>query len=141
MKYISIDGTDKSGKSTIIEEIFKKTNGLVFIIDRSPSGWNFFNELLGRSKNNNLYKKQYNSKLKDFRKLIDLSIILEVEESDWLKRCKDTNEPSLVGTLPFIEHQKELVKYFDKARYKNVLRLNTSKLTINECVNLIIKRI
>lgn len=141
MKFVSIDGIDKSGKSTLIERLFKETNGLVFIMDRSPSSWHFFNELLGRSENNPCYKKQYNNKVKDFRKFIDLSIILTVDEDIWLERCKEHNEPSLVGTLSFIEHQNKLVQYFDKARYPNVLRINTSEITIDECVNEILKRI
>lgn len=141
MKFISIDGIDKSGKSTIISELFKKTNGLVYIIDRSPCGWHFFNELLERNKDDNLYKKQYNAKLKDFRKLIDLSILLTIDRETWLERCKEHKEPPLVGNLSFVEHQEELVRYFTKARYPNVLKLNTGELTINECVNEIMKRI
>ncbi len=141
MKFVTIDGIDKSGKSSIASELFKKTNGLVFIIDRSMCSWHFFNELLERSKNTITYKKEYNSKLKDFRKLIDLSVILEVNEDDWKERCKEHEEPELVGNLPFSEHQKELTRWFDKAKYSNVLRLNTSELTVDECINLILKRI
>jgi len=141
MKIVTVTGIDKSGKSTIISELFKRTNGLVYIIDRDISTWHFFNELLERSKDNHLYKKQYNAKLKDFRKFIDLSILLTIDEETWLKRCKEHKEPSLVGNLSFLEHQKELVKYFTKAHYPNVLKLNTSELTVNECINEILKRI
>ena len=141
MKIVTITGIDKSGKSTIISELFKRTNGLVYIIDRDISTWHFFNELLERSKDNNLYKKQYNAKLKDFRKIINLSILLTIDKETWLERCKEHKEPPLVGNLSFAEHQKELVRYFTKAHYSNVLKLNTGKLTINECINEIIKRI
>lgn len=141
MKFITIDGIDKSGKSTIISEIFKRTNGTVLIMDRSLSGWHFFNELMERYNKNSSYKKDYNDKLKDFRKVVDLSIILELNEKDWKNRCKEHKEEPLIGNLPFLEHQKELIRWFDKAKYRNVLKLNTSELTINECINKIMKRI
>ena len=141
MKFITIDGIDKSGKSTIIAEVFKKTNGKVFIIDRSMSSWHFFNVLLDRIDENSSYKKEYNNKLKEFRRIVDLSIFLKVNEEDWIKRCKKENEPPLVGTLSMYDHQLQLEKYFMKARYKNILNLNTSHLTINECVNAILKRL
>lgn len=139
MKILTIDGIDKSGKTTIIQEVFKKTNGNIFIIDRGMSSWHFFNELLNRG--NNAYKKQYNSKIKDFRKIVDLSVLLTVEEDDWIERCKDSKEQKLIGNLSFDDHQNEIARYFNKAKYKNILKLNTSQVTIECCVNNILERL
>jgi len=141
MKFISITGIDKSGKSTIIQEIYEKTNGLVYVMDRDISTWHFFNILMDRDRHNISYKKEYNAKLKDFRRVVDLSILLNIDEDTWKNRCEKHNEQELVGTLSMLEHQKELSRWFDKAKYKNVLKLNTSELTIDECVNKILKRI
>ena len=143
MKIITIDGSDTSGKSTIIGKVFKKTNGTVMIMDRSISSWHFFNELTGRvpEKDRSWYKKQYNAKVKDFRKIVDLSILLTVEEEDWIERCEEHKEPELIGSLSFIEHQREIERYFNKAKYKNVLKLNTSHTTIDSCVNNILERL
>lgn len=141
MKFITIDGVDKSGKSALISKLFLKTNGLVYMQDRSLSGWNFFNSLLYRNKDNSSYYKEYKQKLKTFRKVVDLSIILEVNEKDWLARCKEAKEPELVGNLSFKDHQKELINEFNKAKYPNVLRLNTSELSEEDCINMILKRL
>jgi len=141
MRVLSIDGVDKSGKSSIIKEVFERTNGLVYILDRSPSSWHFFNELLERSKKDTAYKKEYNAKLKDFRKFVDLSVLLHVEEEDWKSRCKEHDEQDLVGDLSFREHQREIARYFQKAQYPNVLKLNTTDLSIDECVDKIMERI
>ena len=141
MRVVSIDGSDKSGKSSIIGELFQRTNGLVFIIDRSPSGWHFFNELLGRDKTDPKYKKEYNAKLKDFRKFVDLSVLLEVNEEDWKNRCEEHNEQQLVGDLSFKDHQKEIARQFSKAQYNNILKLNTTDLSIDECVEAILRRL
>jgi len=142
VKFITIDGTDKSGKSSIIEGIWKETNGLVYPMDRGLSSWHFFNVLLERiPKEDKVYHKEYKQKLKAFRQLVDLSVILSVNEEDWKTRCKEAKEQPLVGNLSFEEHQKELIHYFNKARYSNVLRLNTSELSEDECVNKILARI
>ena len=143
MKFITVDGIDKSGKSSIIKEVFSATNGTVLIMDRSLSSWHFFNEITDRvpEEQKIRYAKEYNAKLKDFRSVVDLSIILTVSEKDWLIRCKEHSEQPLIGDLNFDEHQREIERYFNKAKYKNVLRLNTTELTIEECVNLILKRL
>ena len=143
MKFISVDGSDKSGKSSILEGVWNATNGLVHIEDRSPSTWNFFNKLLDRipDKDKNVYEKAYKHKIGIYRQLLDLAVILEVSENDWSSRCLDHKEPTLVGDLSFKEHQKQLIKEFDKCKYPNVLRLNTSEKTLDECVTLILKRI
>ena len=139
MKFISVTGIDKSGKSSLINELYKRTNGLVYVMDRDISTWNFFNEFYRRIKNEKVYKKEYKNKLDAFRKLLDLAVILEVNEKDWKERCKKHNEQELIGS--FEEHSNGIRKSFDKARYPNVLRLNTSEKTLDECVKEICKRI
>ena len=142
MKCISITGVDNSGKSTLIQRLWDETDGKYYIQDRDLSTRHFFNILLGRvGYGDNVYLKQYKEKISAYRQLLDLAVILEVNEDDWSKRCLEHKEPKLVGILPFKEHQKELIRHFDKARYKNVLRLNTSELSEDECFDKIMKRL
>jgi len=142
MKCISVTGIDKSGKSTLIQRLWDETDGKYYIADRDLSTRHFFNILLGRvDDSDKVYLKEYKSKIAAYRQLLDLAIVLEVNEDDWSKRCLDHKEQPLVGNLNFKEHQKELIRYFEKARYKNVLKLNTSELSEDECVRLIYKRL
>lgn len=140
MKFITIDGIDKSGKTTLINALWKELNCKDYIMDRSISSWHCFNIMLGRVDNDKIYQKEYKNKLNAFRQLVDLSIILEVNEEDWKNRCLEHSEQPLIG-LPFKEHQELIHRYFNKAKYKNVLRLNTSNLSIDECLDIILKRL
>ena len=140
MKFISITGIDKSGKSTLINSLWKELGRKDYIMDRDISTWHCFNHMLNRVNNDKVYEKEYKNKLNAFRQLVDLAIILEVNEEDWNNRCKEHNEQDLVG-LPFKEHQEMIHKSFNKAKYKNVLRLNTSELSIDECLDIIFKRL
>lgn len=140
MKFITITGIDKSGKSTLIDSLWKELGKTDYVMDRDISTWHCFNIMLQRVDNDKIYHKEYKNKLNVFRQLVDLSIILEVNEEDWKERCKEHLEDDLVG-LPFNEHQEMIHRFFDKARYKNVLRLNTSKLSIDECLDIILKRL
>lgn len=141
MKFITITGIDKSGKSTLINALWNVLDKTHYVMDRDLSTWHFFNEMAGRVDGNRVYKKEYKNKLNIFRQLVDLAIILEVNEEDWSKRCLEHKEQPLYGNLSFKEHQKQINRYFTKAKYPNILRLNTSELSIDECLRLICKRL
>jgi len=142
MKCISITGIDKSGKSTLIQRVWDATNGNYYVADRDLSTRHFFNILLGRvNKNDKVYHKEYKNKIAAYRQLLDLAVLLEVNEFDWKLRCHSHKEKPLVGNLSFGLHQKALIKHFDKAHYKNVLKLNTSELSEDECFDAIMKRL
>ena len=142
MKCISITGIDKSGKSTLIQRLWDYTDGKYYIADRDLSTRHFFNILLGRvNEKDPVYKKEYQNKLSAYRQLLDLAVILVVNEKDWSERCLKHKEKPLVGELSFKDHQKQLVRHFEKAKYKNVLKLNTSELSEDECFNAILKRL
>lgn len=142
MKCISITGIDKSGKSTLIDKLWHAVDKKYYIDDRDISTWHFFNVLLNRvDKKDTLYNKQYKEKLKAYRQLIDLAVILVVDEDDWINRCKEHKEQCLVGGLSFKDHQNELIRHFEKAKYKNTLMLNTSKSSEDYCLDEILHRL
>ena len=142
MKFITITGIDKSGKTSLSHLLWKKFKHKHVIVDRDISTFHFFNLLLDRVKESDkIYFKEYKNKINVYRQLVDLAIILEVNEDDWIKRCSTHDEDPLVGDLSFKDHQAELIRHFNKAKYPNVLKLNTSKLTEDECMSLILKRL
>jgi len=141
MKLISVCGIDKSGKTTIIKRINEITNKNHIIADRDASAYDFFNHLLDRIENKSEYEKEYREKQIQFRTITNLAIFLTVSKKDWLVRCKEHNEQKLVGDLSFTKHQNALLKNFNNMKYPNVLKLNTSKLTEDECMSLILKRL
>lgn len=141
MRVITISGIDKSGKTSLGEKLWNVLGRRAMVIDRDISGHHFFNEIEDRVSGDLVYAREYKRKLGVYRQLVDLAVILEVEEEDWKERCKKTNEPPLIGELNFVDHQKKLISIFNKAKYKNVLRLNTSDLSIDECLSIILKRL
>lgn len=136
MLHITITGIDKSGKSTLIKSFMQATHYEHYVVDRDPSTYHFFNVLRHRLTGHEELSR-YWSFQKKFKQYVDLAILLKVNEEDWEHRCDIHNEPSLVGDLKFTEHQNMIEHFFDKARYNNILKLNTTDSSIDDCVNAI----
>ena len=136
MLHITFSGIDKSGKTTLINAFMEETNYEHYVVDRDPSNYFFFNVLRDRISGSKQFF-EYENFQKRFNKCIDLAILLYANEKDIIERFETHNEPDLVGNLSIEDHQKELEFFFDNAKYKNALRLNTSNLSVEECVKLI----
>ena len=136
MLFITITGIDKSGKSTLIKAFHEATDYEHYVVDRSPDTFWFFNVIRDRVKNPNQICKYFelNDKLKN---VLDLAILISAEPEDLEKRFIEHLEPPLVGEYSFKDHIILLEDYFDRAKYKNVLKINTSKHSIKECVETI----
>lgn len=140
MLHIIVSGIDKSGKTTLIKNFMEETNYEHYIVDRGPNDYHFFNIIRNRLRDL-VQLERYYSFQKEFSKSVDLAIFLKVEKKDWLDRCERHREPPLVGDMSMKKHQEELERFFDSAKYKNVLKINTSQFKINECVKLIERKI
>ena len=134
MKFITVSGIDKSGKTTLIKAFMEETNYQHYVVDRDPSNYFFFNVIRDRIKDVSQVS-EYGRFQRKFSDFVDLAILLKVNEKDWSKRCEEHKEDPLVGQLSMKNHQKEIEEFFDNAKYKNYLKLNTSILSIEECVN------
>lgn len=140
MKCITITGIDKSGKSTLINEFMIATNYEHYVLDRDPSTFHFFNMIRDRIKNPEQCDK-YTKFASIFRCVVDLAVFLRADDKDIEERFIQHNEPKLVGNLSIHDHQNQIEQYFDNVSYRKVLKLNTSELTIDQCVKEIMENI
>lgn len=139
MKFITVSGIDKSGKTTIIKELMERTNYKHYIIDRDPSNYQALNFIRKRIKRND--KKEYEDFIRFFKINSDLSILLTVDPRTGAKRFKESGEPKLPGEYSFSKHQDMIIKYFNDVKYRNSIIIDTSKISIEETVNLIFKKL
>ena len=136
MLFITITGIDKSGKSTLIKAFHEATDYEHYVVDRSPDTFNFFNIIRNRIKDCNQISKYFEFNEK-FKNILDLAVLVSADPEDLEKRFIEHLEPPLVGEYSFKDHMILLEDYFNRAKYKNVLKINTSKRSIKECVETI----
>lgn len=144
MLHITFSGIDKSGKSTLINAFMIRTNYEHYVVDRDPSNYFFFNVIRDRLGDHEHGMKQlarYECFQKRFSKCVDLAILLYADDDDLIERFILNKEPDLVGDLTFEEHKKELELWFNLAKYKNTLKINTSKYSEEQCLNMIRNKI
>ena len=140
MKHIVITGIDKSGKTSIANAYMEKTNYKNYMVDRDPSTYHFLNFVQDRIVDINQVD-EYLEFIENFKHSIDLAVLLICNPSALKKRFRLNNEPKLVGDLSIEEHQEMLKEYFERVDYPNSIIIETSNKTIDECVNIIIKRL
>jgi hypothetical protein len=137
MRFVSITGMDKTGKTTLVEALNVATNYEHYVIERDPSTVKFFAQLLNRP----FYQSEYNKLLWGYKKLCGVHVCLFCDTKVLAKRFQESGEPDLPGHLSMFDHQATLVQEFIKARYKNQLLLNTSDLSVGDCVEQIIDKL
>ena len=140
MKFITISGIDKSGKTTIIKELMDKTFYKHYVVDRDPSNYHSLCILQKRHKTIS-QKEEYKTFTKRFSKIVDLAVLLKCNETTLKERFIKTNEPKLVGFCTIKEHQLLIEQKFDAIGYKNYIKIDTSNKTVSHCVNLIISKL
>jgi len=136
MKFITITGIDKAGKTTLINAFMEATNYEHYVIDRSPDTYNFFNIIRKRVKDPMQVDRyfEFNKKIKN---VLDLAILIYADPKDIEERFIEHDEPPLVGEHSVREHMTLLEDHFNIANYNNTLKLNTSFYSIDECVKII----
>jgi len=140
MRFITVSGIDKSGKTTIIDEYMRRTKYSHYLVDRDPSNYMALNNVQDRIQSIE-QMDDYLGFMAEFKHNVDLAVLLTCEPQALEKRFKINHEPDLVGNLSFLEHQALIKYYFDRVKYQNSIVIDTTNKTVEQCVNLIINKL
>lgn len=140
MRFITVSGIDKSGKTTIIDEYMRRTKYANYLVDRDPSNYMALNDVQDRIESTD-QMDDYFGFMADFKQGVDLAVLLICEPQALEKRFKLNHEPELVGDLSFLEHQALIRYYFHRVDYPESIEIDTTNKTVEQCVNLIINRL
>lgn len=139
MKFITVSGIDKSGKTSIIDAYMVKTKYQDYLVDRDPSNYMALNAIQDRIESIEQMDAYYGF-LEGFKHMVDLAVLLTCKPSALKKRFALNHEPPLVGNMTFEEHQEEIASWFRRVEYPNALIIDTTDKTVSQCVNLIMKQ-
>jgi len=140
MRFITVSGIDKSGKTTIIDEYMRRTKYAHYLVDRDPSNYMALNDVQDRIQSME-QMDAYLGFMAEFKHNVDLAVLLICEPQALEKRFKLNHEPDLVGNLSFLEHQAIIRYYFHRVKYPNYIEIDTTDKTVEQCVNLIINKL
>ena len=141
MKYITVSGIDRSGKTKLINEYHKETGFRDYVVCRDPSN-NFALNFIQKRWSNEIFDwAAYRRFMQSHRTSIDLAVLLVCDPSALEQRFKDTNEPDIVGDLSLGDHQTVIKNFFYGADYPNILVMDTSCIDIESEVNLVIQKV
>ena len=132
MKYyvVSLDGCDKTGKTSLVQYLARLSNFTLNILDRGPITNIVWNKIQNRDVVYDL----------DMWKST-LFVRLTVNIEDWKIRCKVHNEPPMPESFHFMTNAYDIV--FEEFRQKGfqTMTFNTSQMTQWEISNAIIKKL
>lgn len=132
--FVIFEGLDKAGKTTLEWEFLKATNFKHMVIDRGPVGYLTFDKLFGR--NTKAGDHNFIHYARKIMKSNDFMVVYCVADTETAKeRLNAYNE-----TCPYDydDAQKLLRKNINRFYNRSkLLELDTSKHSINECVELI----
>lgn len=136
--WVIFEGLDKSGKGTLEWELLKATNFKHMIIDRGPAGYATFDTLFNRSTGISLLNfRRHAQKIMESGDF--MVVYCTVHKDVAAKRLEEHNE-----TCPY-DYFKAQKIYYNNIHmfYKpdKVLTLDTTDKPIDECVELIIKKL
>lgn len=124
MRYIILEGMDRTGKSSLAHDLWKM-NKINLVKERHILSWLVYN---------NLYKR--NAKLEEYIKFLPdqknvYIILLDINYDEYVKRCKKTNH-EIVDEIKFNEEKMLFNIYFEflKITYNNIIFIK-----INACQN------
>ena len=137
--WVVFEGLDKTGKTTLEWAFQKKVQFKDLVIDRGPAGYEVLDIMLNRadSKRTESYKEQ--AKIVNENKCFFV-VYCEASEESVLNRLNSCNEKLPTKSISYKEcqelYRKKLEEYYNKDK---IVYLNTSDLSIEECVNKIVE--
>lgn len=134
--WVIFEGLDKSGKTTLEWAFLKATNYKVNVVDRGPIGYMVFDEIFNRA--TKLGNQEFIHQARKINKSKDCYVIYcKVDNDIAEQRLKDHGEKCPYN---YIKAQKLLNKQIKRYYAKEkILEVNTSKKSINECTEDIVK--
>lgn len=127
-KTIIFEGLDKSGKSTLVEQICDKTNNKHWVTDRGPLSWMVYDEFFGR---NVVDKASFLNFIK--ANPDDILIVYCYASDKVLTERYEKHNHELIDTKA---HKQLFEKYVNElAQTNHVLSVDTSKTSIQGVTN------
>lgn len=133
---IVFEGVDKSGKTTLLNE-FNKTTGFGYVVlDRLTTSSKVYNELFQRDRLE-YYNRFEEQVVTSFNTLV---VLCESNDDVVRSRLKKAGEV-LPKQLEDIELVKKKFEEYVDASFANYVILDTSVLSVKECVERIVERV
>ena len=132
-KFIILEGCDRTGKSSMQDEIDKQTKYKHFVLDRGPIGFKAYCEIF--NKDQKLFNS-YNKSEEEFLQLSNILVIyLDCSTEILIERCLKTNHE----ILDFNHHKKIYKKYYDQSKL-NKIKVDTTEKHVSEIVKELINQ-
>lgn len=134
--FIIYEGMDKTGKGTLKRAVAEATGFKYVHIDRGPIGYMVYDKLYDRESEKSI--KQFE---RDWDCLKDNSIVVYLKaDFDIIeKRISEHNDPFIDRNT--LERTKLMYEDLIEKYCENVIVVDTTSASINECVDFIIKNI
>ena len=133
-KIVIVSATDRAGKDTMIDEIDRQTKYKHMTMDRGPAAFQAYCDIFDKGEELKGYYKKMEKKLTDNPHVLAIYIDCSTEELE--RRCRETNHE----ILDFDYHKAFLEYYFDKAPYKNKVKIDTTEKHVSEIVKELINQ-
>lgn len=136
--FVIFEGLDKTGKTTLEWELLKATNFKHIVIDRGPVGYMTFDRLFGRS--TKLGDRDFIHYARKITKSNDFMIVYCTTD----KKVADERLKSHNETCPYDYIRAQKIYRNNIRRYyrpDKILELDTTNLSIDECVTLIVEKL
>lgn len=133
---IIFEGVDKSGKTTIKDKFNKKTNFSYVVLDRLTTSSKIYNNFFDRDRLE-YYDRFERSIIRNFDVLV---VLCECDTGLIVERLMNANEV-LPEQLKNIDEVKKAFEEEVKKSFTNYIVIDTTKRSIDECVEDIIIRV
>lgn len=131
-KFIILEGCDRTGKSSMQDEIDKQTKYKHFVLDRGPIGFKAYCEIF--NKDQELFNS-YSKSEEEFLQLSNILVIyLDCSTETLIERCLKTNHE----ILDFNYHKKIYEKYYNQSKL-NKIKVDTTHKNVSEIVEDLVK--
>lgn len=136
--WVIFEGLDKAGKTTLEWEFLKATNFKHMVIDRGPVGYMTFDKLFNRETKTGTQDFIHHSR-KIMKNPDFMVVYCFASEEVAAKRLNEHNEECPYDYGKVQKLLRDNVRRFYKP--EKTLELDTSNMTIPECVQMIIKKL